>query len=55
MRPSHGKLSPVRATLPCVLGALSRKHRVITVSLRHFFPEHWDGVGDTYRRHSRQR
>jgi pimeloyl-ACP methyl ester carboxylesterase len=21
---------------------------VITVSLRHFFPEHWDGVGDTY-------
>jgi pimeloyl-ACP methyl ester carboxylesterase len=22
---------------------------VISVSLRHFFPEHWDGVGDDYR------
>jgi pimeloyl-ACP methyl ester carboxylesterase len=21
---------------------------VIAVSLRHFFPEHWDGIGDTY-------
>jgi pimeloyl-ACP methyl ester carboxylesterase len=31
-----------------VLGPLTRKHRVIVVSLRHFFPEHWDGVGDTY-------
>ena len=31
-----------------MLGPLSRKHRVIAVSLRHFFPEHWDGVGDTY-------
>src|SRR4030088_1260225 len=31
-----------------VLGPLTQKHRVIAVSLRHFFPEHWDGVGDTY-------
>ena len=22
---------------------------MISVSLRHFFPEHWDGVGDDYR------
>jgi DNA-binding transcriptional LysR family regulator len=22
---------------------------VIAVSLRHFFPEHWDGIGDDYR------
>src|SRR5258708_37558216 len=31
------------------MGRLSKKHRVIAVSLRHFFPEHWDGVGDDYR------
>jgi pimeloyl-ACP methyl ester carboxylesterase len=27
---------------------LTQNHRVVAVSLRHFFPEHWDGVGDTY-------
>jgi esterase len=32
-----------------VLGPLSKRHRVITVSLRHFFPARWDGVGDDYR------
>ena len=32
----------------CVLGPLSRRHRVIALSLRHFFPEHWDGVGSGY-------
>src|SRR6202012_2692893 len=26
-----------------------KRHRVIAVSLRHFFPEHWDGLGDDYR------
>jgi esterase len=31
------------------MGPLSKHHRVIAVSLRHFFPEHWDGVGDGYR------
>ena len=31
-----------------MLGPLTQKHRVIAVSLRHFFPDHWDGVGDTY-------
>jgi pimeloyl-ACP methyl ester carboxylesterase len=43
----HGSLCDFRIW-SCVLGPLSKKHRVIAVSLRHFFPEHWDGVGDTY-------
>jgi esterase len=45
----HGTLGDFR-TWFAVLGPLSRKHRVISVSLRHFFPEHWDGVAtDDYR------
>jgi pimeloyl-ACP methyl ester carboxylesterase len=44
----HGTLGDFRTWYP-VLGPLSKKHRVIAVSLRHFFPEHWDGVGDDYR------
>jgi len=44
----HGTLGDFR-TWYAVLGPLSRKHRVISVSLRHFFPEHWNGVGDDYR------
>jgi pimeloyl-ACP methyl ester carboxylesterase len=43
----HGSLCDFRIWF-CVLGPLSKKHRVIAVSLRHFFPEHWDGVSDTY-------
>src|SRR5262245_23710940 len=43
----HGSLCDFRVWLP-VLGPLTRGHRVIAVSLRHFFPEHWDGSGDTY-------
>ena len=43
----HGSLNDFRIW-GCVLGPLSRKHRLICVSLRHFFPEHWDGVGNTY-------
>jgi pimeloyl-ACP methyl ester carboxylesterase len=31
-----------------VLGPLSKRHRLIVLSLRRFFPEHWDGVGDDY-------
>ena len=30
------------------MGPLSKKHRVISLSLRRFFPEHWDGVGNDY-------
>jgi pimeloyl-ACP methyl ester carboxylesterase len=44
----HGTLGDFR-TWYAVLGPLSKKHRVISVSLRHFFPEHWNGVGDDYR------
>jgi esterase len=43
----HGTLGDFR-TWNAVMGPLSRKHRVISLSLRHFFPEHWDGVGNDY-------
>jgi pimeloyl-ACP methyl ester carboxylesterase len=43
----HGSLCDFRIW-SVVLGPLTRKHRVIAVSLRHFFPDHWDGRGDTY-------
>jgi len=44
----HGTLGDFR-TWYSVIGPLSKKHRVISVSLRHFYPEHWSGVGDDYR------
>ena len=43
----HGTLGDFR-TWNAVLGPLSRKHRVIALSLRRFFPEHWDGIGNDY-------
>jgi pimeloyl-ACP methyl ester carboxylesterase len=43
----HGSLCDFRIW-SAVLGPLTQYHRVIAVSLRHFFPERWDGVGDTY-------
>ena len=43
----HGSLCDFRIW-SCVLGPLSARHRVIAVSLRHFFPEQWDGIGDSY-------
>ena len=43
----HGTLGDFRTWYP-VLGPLSKKHRVISLSLRRFFPEHWDGVGNDY-------
>jgi len=43
----HGSLCDFRIW-SSVLGPLSKTHRVIAPSLRHFFPEHWDGIGDTY-------
>ena len=43
----HGTLGDFR-TWSAVFGPLSKERRVISVSLRHFFPEHWDGVGDDY-------
>jgi pimeloyl-ACP methyl ester carboxylesterase len=43
----HGSLCDFRVW-SAVLGPLTQKHRVIAVSLRHFFPERWDGVGNNY-------
>ena len=43
----HGSLGDFRAWSP-VLGPLTRRHRVISLSLRRFFPEHWDGSGDGF-------
>jgi len=43
----HGMISDSRIWAP-VLGPLSRQYRVIAVSLRHFFPEHWDGSGNNF-------
>jgi esterase len=44
----HGTLGDFRTWL-AVVGPLSKTRRVISLSLRHFFPAHWDGVGDDYR------
>jgi len=43
----HGSLCDFRIWSP-VLGPLSRRHSVIAVSLRHYFPEAWDGAGDDF-------
>jgi pimeloyl-ACP methyl ester carboxylesterase len=43
----HGSLCDFRIWF-CVLGPLTKSHRVIAVSLRHFFPDAWDGQGGTY-------
>ena len=43
----HGSLCDFRIW-GCVLGPLTTTTSRDRVSLRHFFPEHWDGVGDTY-------
>jgi len=40
----HGSLCDFRVWSP-VLGLLSRRARVVAPSLRHYFPEHWDGTG----------
>src|SRR5450432_2113238 len=43
----HGTLGDFR-TWSAVMGPLSKTRRVISLSLRRFFPEHWEGVGDDY-------
>ena len=43
----HGSINDFRCW-SAMLGPLSRKHRVIAVSLRHFFPEQWDGRGGKF-------
>jgi esterase len=44
----HGTLGDFR-TWSAVYGPLSKRRRVISVSLRRFFPEHWDGAGNDYK------
>lgn len=44
----HGSLNDFRAWM-AVLKPLSAKHRLIVPSLRHYFPEHWDGRGGKFR------
>ena len=43
----HGTLGDFRVWSP-ILGPLSRRRRVLAVSFRHFFPEHWDGAGSDF-------
>jgi pimeloyl-ACP methyl ester carboxylesterase len=43
----HGTLGDFRVWSP-VLGPLSQSRRVYALSLRHFFPERWDGRGADY-------
>lgn len=49
----HGGLSDYRTWQPQMDG-LASEFRVVTVALRHFYPERWDGKGDTftYRQHA---
>lgn len=44
----HGTLGDFR-TWNAVIGPLSKAHRVISLSLRRFFPENWDGIGSDFR------
>lgn len=44
----HGSLGDFRVWSP-VLGPLSRRRRVIAPSLRHFFPETWEGRGGRFK------
>jgi esterase len=43
----HGSLNDFRCW-SAMLGPLSSRHRVIALSLRHFFPEQWDGRGGKF-------
>jgi len=43
----HGSIGDFRVWAP-VLGPLSRDRRVVALSLRHFFPAHWDGKGGAF-------
>jgi pimeloyl-ACP methyl ester carboxylesterase len=43
----HGTLGDFRVWSP-VVGPLSRRHRIVSLSLRHFFPEHWNGQDTDY-------
>jgi esterase len=44
----HGSLNDFRAWSG-VLGGLSAGRRLIVPSLRHYFPERWDGQGGNFK------
>ena len=44
----HGSLNDFRAWNG-VLGPLSANNRLIAPSMRHYFPEHWNGEGGQFR------
>lgn len=43
----HGSLGDFRSWSP-VMGPLAKRFRLIVPSLRHFFPDTWDGKSSTY-------
>lgn len=43
----HGAMSDFRY-FTASMDALAKQHRVIAVSLRHYYPEPWKGTGDTF-------
>jgi pimeloyl-ACP methyl ester carboxylesterase len=43
----HGALADLRFWAP-QMRAFGRRHRAVAVSLRHHWPERWDGAGDGY-------
>jgi esterase len=43
----HGSLNDFRAWIT-VMKPLSANHRLIIPSLRHYFPDHWDGKGGKF-------
>lgn len=45
----HGAMSDFRY-FSGVMNPLSAKYRIIAVSLRHYYPEHWDGRRAAARR-----
>ena len=49
----HGSLSDYRY-FAAQMEPFSARHRVISVSLRHYYPEHWDGNGSdfSYQQHA---
>ena len=43
----HGALNDYRYWMPQI-SSLSPRYRIIAVSLRHYYPERWDGKGDDF-------
>jgi len=43
----HGSLNDYRYWMPQV-SSLSTRYRIVAVSLRHYYPERWDGKGDDF-------